>query len=864
MLKTIILAENPLDSSTWETHNVDDIIDFLKTKFDTFPETARIYHNQVAENCDVTPFDEKSFDKLKALDGTFYVVVYPAAEYAGIIYAIVTIIIAAVSYYQSQSQIPSASTRTIQNESPNNELSERTNRARPKARIPDIYGTVRSTPDLLSLPYSVYEEHLEVEFAYMCVGRGSYDIPVNEIKDETTPISEIEGSSIEVYAPNTSPNSGDAPQVSIGNPIDEPLYIADRSNTVNGQVLKASDKDIFIADNNVRARSSLDETTFVIEHDPLENINFNDYYTVGQTIELINFVYTDGFTAVNLDGIYTINAIDAFGLSIGLADADIINPDWLELDNYPDNATGYVSPILEPTDSVWVGPFVISSPDLEKVFSNFIALNGLYVDTGSGQNKIDVEVQVGLRPIDSTGAPTDEESFYNATIEGSATVRSTRAITLKMDFGTTTPNYVGYFQIRARRITGTHTGGNVVDEVKWRDIYAMAKVYENDFGDVTTVHSVTQATAGALVVKNRKLNMLATRKIPQRISGSDFTTDLFPTNRADEIISAICLDPKIGNRSKEEIDFDNIYDTVAEIETYFGSEKAVEFNYTFDADNLSFEEIMAQLANAIFSTAYRLGNVIKLNFEKETENSLLLFNHRNKLPGSETRTIRFGNQNNHDGVELEYVSDIDDAIVTINLPDDLARNPKKIETIGIRNRIQAYWLAWRLWNKIQFQNIACEFDATQEADLLVINDRVLVADNTRPGTQDGDVISQNGLELELSQPITFELGDTYTIFLQHTDATTESIAVSAGSDEYHVLLATPPKTPLYLEDTGFARATFQIVANSSERETAFLVTEKQTLSNLTSKMTTINYSDKYYQNDKDFENGIIDEDGNEI
>jgi len=90
-----------------------------------------------------------------------------------------------------------------------------------------------------------------------------------------------------------------------------------------------------------------------------------------------------------------------------------------------------------------------------------------------------------------------------------------------------------------------------MDEIKWRDLYAMGEVTQNDFGDITTVHSVSQATGGALVAKSRKLNMLATRKLPRRISGSDFTTELYATDRADEIMSAMCLDPRIGNRSAQ-------------------------------------------------------------------------------------------------------------------------------------------------------------------------------------------------------------------------------------------------------------------------------------------------------------------------
>jgi hypothetical protein len=568
---------------------------------------------------------------------------------------------------------------------------------------------------------------------------------------------------------------------------------------------------------------------------------------------------------VDLSGIYTVEELEGTYMQfiLALEDPTSVTTDWDVVSKSPTGATGYTSPTVQRgEDPQWVGPFLVKSETLETVFSNFVALNGLYGDNGESQFRLDVSIQMELTPTDSAGVATGAVETFTTIVNGSGTLKSTRATTLKADFGTGTTGYEGYYKVRARRVTPRFTNpGNIVDEVKWRDVYSMGEVTESDFGNVTTVHSVTQATAGALVAKSRKLNMVSTRKIPRRVSGSTFTTELFATSRADEILSAICLDPRIGGRSVDEVDFDSIYDTVAEIEAYFGLEKAVEFGYTFDTDNLSFEEMVSTIANAIFCTAFRFGSVIKINFEKETEDSVLLFNHRNKLPGSEKRSIQFGNQGDNDGVELEYVDPDDDAVLTIYLPDDQSRNPRKVETIGLRNKIQAYWQAWRTWQKIQHQNIATEFDATQEADLLVLNDRVLVADNTRPNTQDGEVVSQNGLELTLSQPAVFEVGPTYTIFLQHTDATTEALAVTAGSDEYHVILGAAPKAPLSLDPSAYAKATYQIVDDADTREQAFLVTEKDTSDNFTSRVTAINYDSEYYTRDSWYKDGIINEDG---
>ena len=239
-----------------------------------------------------------------------------------------------------------------------------------------------------------------------------------------------------------------------------------------------------------------------------------------------------------------------------------------------------------------------------------------------------------------------------------------------------------------------------------------------------------------------------------------------------------------------------------------------------------------------------------------------MFNHRNKLPGSEIRTVRFGNQDNYDGVSFEYVDPEDDAVVTYYIPSDRsATNPNEVESIGIRSKLQAHFHAWRIWNKIQYQNTVVEFTATQEADLLVSKDRILVADNTRQNTQDGEVVSQSVLQLTLSQNVDMTAYDSYTAFLQHIDGTVESIAATAGTNENQIILGHAPRLPLALSDDLYARTTFILVGNSEPRENTFLVSEKTSQGNFTSTVRAVNYDVRYYAKDQDFTNGIIDANG---
>lgn len=1229
-MKIVTLALNPLDPETWTTHEVADVRDFLMQQFDEMPSTARIYNEQVSSATDVTPSNEAEIERLGELNGPFYIIVYPA-DPVTILYAIVAILVVAV-VVMAQNQPPLPTLRNTQNQSPNNELSERSNKPRPNARIPDIFGTVRSTPDLISVPYKIFVDNEEVEYAYMCIGRGEYEIDPLEIYDDTTRIIDIGGASVEVYKPFTSPNSNVTPQLRIGTAINTPVYTAIRSNAVNGQVLRSPNDQSLVGNNNIYFAYPNE-----IRSTNLNNFDFSDKFVTGDILTLSNaFEYAtysnetktifasndgsfkfsipnttlpsvysagkqititgaqfsyydpDGYYSASYDlsGVYTISSVnlvtetitpefgspyDIYFCRIVLSSPASVNPKWAEAIStvstsaalkVPNSSllydlsgtytvlavsvatirlsnpaainsawssittTNAISPTLSTTGDKWVGPYVLEGDEISQIFANFVALNGLYKDDGQNQYYIDVTLELEVTPLNDDDSPRGAVQTFQTKVYGSSTFKSTRAATLKAAL-----NVKGRCAIRARRVTPSDLAfkGSVVDEIKWRDAYGMASLnvdkfygfnggvdaftpwggassslvssggklvvsyvsgsnygaqvavgsiqqnktitvtftlsdfsgisfveiglqgggsgwasvtnygkgagtytlnlvtsrdipygayilfYVNTpggsfalddvtisvgrnslksphFGNVTTVQAVTYATAGALAVKDRKLNLEVTRKISRlepevttkvytfdsnvqdflpwgntaavtqsggklittyitsgrygsqveinpivagddiqitftlsnivspttlvqiglqgggsgwgsnveaktagthtvtltairditsygyilfyahNSAGGSFALDnvtivvnsRFPTatNNADDIIRAVCLDKYIGNRNESELDYSSIYGAIAEVRSYFGSNKAAEFCYTFDSNNLSFEETVKLIADSVFCTAYRRGNIIKLSFEKETQDSTLLFNHRNKLPGSETRTIRFGTQENYDGIQYQYIDPDDDAVVTYYIPEDRsAVNPKEIESLGIRNRLQAYFQAWRAWNKIRYQNVITEFTATAEADLLVRNDRILVADNTRPDTQDGEIVSQNVLQLTLSQAVDMTKYAGYSLFIQHTDGMVESIPVTPGASARQVVLSRAPRLPLALDEDLYARATFMLVGNTEPRENAFLVSEKTSQSNFTSVVRAVNYDARYYANDKDYIDGAINENG---
>lgn len=963
MLKTLVIAENPLDPETWIEIQTEDVCECLYEHFNgVWPDTAKLYYNNVSQVTDITPIDAAGVARLNEIEGTIHCVVYPAGAVAFIAIAIVAIVAVAVLMRPT---IPNTALRNTQAASPNNELSARTNEARVNARIPDIYGTVRSTPDLIGVSYSTFENNQEVENSLMCIGRGYYEI--HDARDGETLISLVAGSTVEFYNPFTNLVTG-SPFLRIGTPISGAPKKVTKSNSVNGQILRPPNADNYIGNGDLRFRypdqirlettdteadfqevfavgdnlnvsgasfvSASSSAAYNVQPRTVNSFRFpmpsgglSSLGAVGDTMALQSAVFTvrdsvtsaviavydlsgtyvvsgissevdtgvtyalielsnpvainpqwdkveayahpeptptilvrpQGQSSFNLDGEYQILAITKTQITLGNPSA--VNPNWNLLQDLPSDQTDLSSAVLSTVGNKWVGPYVLDQADQSETILNFVASNGIYKDDGRRQRKYSVRVEIEITQIDSSGNAIGSPYLYQRTLAGSAYSTDSVGLTAIL-----APGFIGPRKIRVRRDSQTDLDfeGSVVDEVKWRDLYSSTVIKTRDLGNVTVVRSKTYATSGALTLKERKLNCLVTRKIPRWEGGKNFSTNLYATNDAAEIFSAMSLDPMIGNRSLVEMDFESIYGARDAAVAYFGSPKAFEFSYTFDSDNLSYEEMAASVADAVFCQCYRRGNVIKLLFVRSQIDSRMLFNHRNKVPGSETRSVTFGWSNDNDGVEYTWVDPADDAVVTWRMPENgSAINPKKVESIGVRNRLQAYFQVNRLWNRLRYQNTSVEFEATAEANTLIREERILVADGIRPNTLDGEIIEQDGLLLVANTNLAVEAGKSYTAFLQMTDKSVDAVPVQSVSGS-SIILQRPPRLPLVTDATMYARTGFTLVAADSKRADAFIVSSKDPVDNFTTKITAVNYSDKYWQNDTDFINGIVGEDGIKI
>lgn len=836
------------ENDTIAEFDTDNHVLFLVTHFGKWRKNNGVYANAISPSNriplstmeEIRTFQFESYEVL-------HVVIYPEIGFIGV--ALLGLTVASIFIGGNKSKKETATRKVPTAGSPNNGLSARENTERIGGRISDIYGKVRCVPDLLTPPYIIYQNNQEVEYSLSVIGRGSYT--VSDVKDGETLLSAISGAAVQVYAPGNYPTTA---QLTVGSAISETIVAAKKSNNVNGQKLLAPNANSVHSAVRFKFFSSgLIEVNNATNPDEQPDIEFDSYFAVGNTVSLTGVT---GSTGVFLYGNYVVSAVDAGTMTF--SSPATVNANWSTIGGAGLVQTGATYFFTSSDRSV--GPFIVEGAS--NWFCNFVAEEGLYKDDGTQQLGIAVIVRVTVQAVTIADVPTGTVFTKDITLRGSSQSRGRVAVTLRGDNNFTDKR----FQISAKRLTDKDFTyiGQVSDEITYEGLFGVDSISTTNLSDLTVVKSATFAGPNSLGLKSRKLNMLVHRKLPILLSDGTFGADAATSNFAD-IMVAICKDAKIGNLTDSKIDKIGIYNASVAIASYFGTALATEFNYTFDDENLSFEEMLSMVAETVHCNVYRQGSVIKVFFEKENDSSRLLFNHRNKIPGSEKRTFNFGNLDDHDGVEVKYVDTKDGSELTYFIPlDQSAVNADVLDVAGLTNKLQAYFHANRMWNKIRYRNTSIQFEATQEANLLVRGERILIADNTRPETFDGEIIAKDGLLLTLSEDFEAEVGEDYSIFLQLIDATVESIPITPTTNLNQVTLDYEPAMGLAIGLDLYAACTYEIVKDASTRKRAFLLDTKTPQNNFVSEITAYNYDSRFYENDSDYSTSVVDINGNLI
>lgn len=792
----------------------------------------KIYIDEIGDDTDVT----EDFDALQE-DATFYIIESPGGgivnktwfkvffDPLGVTKQIMNII----SPSQAQPGLGNQ-----QGASPNNSLTDRTNKPRPYERTYDICGTVQCIPNDLMTVYRKYDANGNViEFGYYDVGRGPLDTPASGITDGDTRLSEITGSSAAVYGPFTSPNSG-APQVMVGDTITEGLYITATSNEVDGAELKAAN-DLTANIGDVATVSRVGNVATIV--DPTGDSRFNDYMKVGDAIELID-IKTSAYV---LSGIYTVTSISAVDVSFTVDGT--VNP-WLGITASVPLLPGDIS-TTGPYNKVavsWSNWFTMDKIKASRVLANFGAASGMYKDDGNKKRSAAVTIRLEYQALDVNGAPIGPVYSADGTVSG----RSSDQTGVSIVGALPTPST---FRARARRVTDKDLdfGGQVVDDVSFDNLYAQIPDTTPNYGNRTTVHTARRQTPRATSIKAPKLALIVTERIYNYLGNGVFDTALTNNTQAVQSLIRLLRDPVCGGLNLTSSNMDRLLAVQAEVEAYFGSAQAGQFCYTFDSFDVTMQDIINTVAEAIFCRSYREGSSILLDFDRPRIGPEMVFTHRSKAPG-EKWTRNFNTRDRYDSLKFSYIDPATNTKETITIPADGGLKTETYDSKGIRNYKQAYWAACRRYQRNLLNRVSVEFAAMEEGISARPGRAISVVKGSRVSPFDGYVVAVDGLTVVLSQNVEFTPGQEHSLILKRRDGSVQSVDVTPGANSRTVIMTSAPQEAIY---TGNEALKTEFSFGSEDRHNAqmMVVSTVEPGSDRTVRITGYNYTDDYYAYD---------------
>lgn len=808
-------------------------------------DILHVWKNEISKE---TELAEYSDEDLSDPDATYHICPVPQGPETWIPLIVSVVVgVAAALLISPNVDIPEAAN---QNLSSNNALQQRSNKPRKDKRKPSIRGKEpKAYPDLW-MQYVKFANNEEFEVAYMCLSDGLVVPDENTVRDGDTLLKNILAESAEFYGPNTSPMTGHAPILRIGDPINEPLVALRQSNEVTGQTLQAPNEDLIASKLYEGASSG------VVSLNDSE-IDFTHIYTPGDEIALTGFysfelvspeIGNPYYVRHDLSGTYEILNVTSDSLTLDISG----NNNWqfvttgdFRIQAYQNqdgsnmwlfNAeSGFVlqewSVSTNSTKGNVVGPFDCS--DTSQVWLNLVAQRGLY------KKRTDIvftsiNFTITFRDLDTGN-----------TLSSDVTLSTNREDPVQSTFEFNTP--FTKCSVEVKRITNTDKEfeGTVVDEVKWRDLYLVNNISKNQFGNVTTVLTKVRAVDTALRRKESLISCSATREIT-RPNGVKVVSDEFA-----DVIFDLHTDPFVGRQTVSTIDHVGLYALQEQIVNYWGRGRdPIRVGYTFDDDTYRYADHLKLICDAVNVRPYMVGSVIHFFFEGPQEFDTQQYGHRSKDPNSvETRTRSMYPRENYDGIEMTYKDEVTGDFETIYIPSDQsATNPEVYEYRGCFVRKNALARANRDFNKLQYQRLTHEFTALDKALFLVQGQRVGVVDNTRFSPNNGYIDTVEGLTYTLSQDTNLAVGTQASLVLSKRDGSLEGIPCVVVSTDKVQLSHAPNEVPYtgHMEDP----TEYSLGVDNEAGKVSMLVTEIVPEDIDKVRVTTVNYDERYYKDDK--------------
>jgi hypothetical protein len=718
-------------------------------------------------------------------------------------------------------------------DSPNNSLTGQTNTARVYKPKPDIYGQIRSFPDLIQESLFEYistgtkDGGKKYVTEWMSIGFGKYDY--ESVRYSESSLGSMAGAEYQFIQPGEvipTINEGysfddvDGQEVPGANQGDSfPVETATATTVVSGtysggqiamKIVKQASFDYFMG--------------LVLPH----AVTFD-----------INVTYATASGSVTTDATFSGTLVSA----VETNDGAVINPvRWYtftmgDLDGPPDipaNATINTTKfVLNDNEALVVGPFF--SP---------VESTQLWIHTQSSLGpKKQTNWKVVLWKIDDD---------YNMVPGTQQTLTFQQTTWHKQDsetfYRTDKITPIGGFGKYAINLQRTDNSGDS-SILKLEEIHAVNirtnVVHPTD----TLVRVKVRATENALGSRDRKYNALVTRHtISYNLSTQSVDYTLRPSRSFADAVAHTWL--IMGEQLVSSIDLYGLY-SIAES---LPDDRLGYFDYTFDDENDSLGDRVQAICNAASVVAYWDDGVLTFTRDQKVDYPAAVFNRANMKTDEYKLTYEATLPGGYDGVQVSYVHPTTNNKTYINyrvlngaIVEQEAENPNKLEIVGFRNEYQARERALRETKRLIYSRVKMNAKVFEDG-IIQVGSVIQMPDIYDSNQQQGYITGRSGNNFDTSESITFT-GSMYVLVTDSLGNPTLRYPATARSDTKYGFTAAIPSIQLNIwnGDTVQLPSRYLIATVEELDSQLWKVNSIKPNTDNTVSLTVAEYSDAIYQ-----------------
>lgn len=733
-----------------------------------------------------------------------------------------------------------------QKDSSNNKLTGQTNIARLYQAKPDIYGCVRSYPDIVNPAGTEYIDNVKYVEHLFCVGVGEYQL--ENFKYDQSLLDKIAGTSYTAYRP------GDIiPKVRYQFPSAEvngqeltPINLADEQ-------LHVEDYGSFISySSRINRPSSIYDVIITLRSQSDVSYFENLIKPASITFRVSG--------AISFDSI-----IGRFSKDVNLKLCGVLNSIKYNEKQQPmlclsrTKLLSYNS--KEKQKNIEYYEIFTKSLKIEHIGGTYT--DAFHLPELGTELWIDLVFQRGLHgkvdlvfifwQVDDFGneiAGTRETQNYSI----SRDTYEPQNVTIKL---TPKDGLSKYAMIIGRLNNGN---SDLTDQVKVENVYIVDYDYNYQVKD-TLIYVKTRATSQATSLKELKFNVEATRKT---ITYNPFTKkidyNLKPSRSfADAILHQYV---SVYGRDPNELDLDSLYQINKRLKLF--NKKLGYFDFSFDDIDVSLGQRIEIICNAARVYVYRDGQKWRFARNEEKLRPVAMFNALNTVSSSEGGTIQKKSSlpTTYDGIQVQYIDSskdqiggtdkkayIDLKIKNNKIVKEQAFHPLKIELAGCRNYDQAMNRAQLEIRRLIYERTFIEDEVINDANFVDKGDLVLWSDTYDETIISGEIVRINNNTFYVDQELELDSSKNYRVAITDKGGY-PSNWINIKSHNHNSFTA--DYSAAYVADNINIQmgSIFIITETISSEPTEFLLTEKQ-YNNGTYKIKLINYDSRIYEYDRE-------------